>query len=328
MAAIYTPSFLQPQNINGVPLAGAKLYFYQTGTTTPITVYQDSGLTTPHANPVVADASGIFAPIYVGTAVFKVVLKTSADVTVQTVDPANNAGTIIVTEADKAAARTLIGATGNLKSVQTFTASGTWTKPANCVAIVIEAVGGGGGSGGVDGQGGGTYGASGGGGSGFYGETALLDVTATSSAAVTIGAAGAAGTAGANNGGAGGSTAITIGATTYTWGGGNGSAGVTAAATNIFLPGTGGTGTNVNGGSWHGTLAFGGINAKGVSGAGGSNPLGRGGAALQQTGTGNTAGLEGSGFGAGAGGPANHTSATDQAGALGSAGYMRVFEFY
>jgi hypothetical protein len=88
MAAIYTPSFFQPQNVNGAPLAGAKLYFYQTGTTTLITVYQDDDASpTPHANPVVADASGIFPPIYVANAVFKTVLTTSADVTVQTVDP-------------------------------------------------------------------------------------------------------------------------------------------------------------------------------------------------------------------------------------------------
>lgn len=97
MVAIYTPSFFQPSTVNGVPLAGAKLFFYQTGTTTLITVYQDSALGTPHANPVVADASGIFAPIYVSDATFKTVLKTSADVTVQTVDPVYMARLAIAT---------------------------------------------------------------------------------------------------------------------------------------------------------------------------------------------------------------------------------------
>lgn len=86
-ASIYQPSYFQPQNINGVPLAGAKLYFYITATTTPITVYQDAAMATPHANPVVADASGLFPPIFVEQDIFKVVLKTSADVTIQTVDP-------------------------------------------------------------------------------------------------------------------------------------------------------------------------------------------------------------------------------------------------
>lgn len=48
----------------GVALPGAKLYAYQTGTSTPQNTYQDIGLTTPHANPVVADAAGFLAPIY------------------------------------------------------------------------------------------------------------------------------------------------------------------------------------------------------------------------------------------------------------------------
>src|SRR3546814_11697194 len=68
-----------PQNVNGVPLAGAKLYFYQTGSETAITTYQDSAEATPHANPVVADASGIFAPIYVSNLTFKTVLKTRSE---------------------------------------------------------------------------------------------------------------------------------------------------------------------------------------------------------------------------------------------------------
>lgn len=46
------------------PLAGALLYFYQTATTTPQAVYSDAALTTPHSNPVVADAAGEFAKIY------------------------------------------------------------------------------------------------------------------------------------------------------------------------------------------------------------------------------------------------------------------------
>jgi hypothetical protein len=86
MATIFNSSFCQPQTIKGVPLAGAKLYFYQTGTETEITTYQDSAAGTPHANPVVADASGIFAPVYLTVSTFKTVLKTSGGTTVQTVD--------------------------------------------------------------------------------------------------------------------------------------------------------------------------------------------------------------------------------------------------
>lgn len=79
--------FMQAEDINGVPLSGGKLFFYLPGTTTTFTVYQNATGATPHANPVVADASGIFAAIYVPRATYKIVLKDSADVTVLTVDP-------------------------------------------------------------------------------------------------------------------------------------------------------------------------------------------------------------------------------------------------
>lgn len=67
-----------------VSTAGAKLYFYQTGTSTPQNTYQEEALSTPHANPVVADAAGLFEPIYLDPSLpsYRVLLTTSADVTV------------------------------------------------------------------------------------------------------------------------------------------------------------------------------------------------------------------------------------------------------
>lgn len=45
-------------SILGTPLVGGKVYFYQPGTETPKTTYQDSALTIPNTNPVVLDARG------------------------------------------------------------------------------------------------------------------------------------------------------------------------------------------------------------------------------------------------------------------------------
>jgi hypothetical protein len=60
-------------------LAGAKLYFYVPGSTTPRNTYTDSALTIPHANPVVADSGGRFPAIYLNPAQeYKCELKTSA----------------------------------------------------------------------------------------------------------------------------------------------------------------------------------------------------------------------------------------------------------
>lgn len=74
---------------NGDPLAGALAYVYLTGTTTPVTVYSDTGLTTPHAQPIVANAAVLFAQaFYSGASALKVVYKTAAGVTRYTRDPA------------------------------------------------------------------------------------------------------------------------------------------------------------------------------------------------------------------------------------------------
>ncbi len=71
--------------------AGAKLWFYATTTVTPQDTYTDADLTIPSTNPVIADANGVFAPIYLNPAlVYKITLTTSADVLIYTIDPAND----------------------------------------------------------------------------------------------------------------------------------------------------------------------------------------------------------------------------------------------
>jgi len=71
---------------NGNPLSGGLLYFYETGTTTAKTTYSDVGQTTPNTNPVVLDAAGRQPDIFF-TGSAKVVVQSSAGVTVDTVDP-------------------------------------------------------------------------------------------------------------------------------------------------------------------------------------------------------------------------------------------------
>jgi hypothetical protein len=71
---------------NGNPLAGGKLYTYQSGTTTPQATYTDAGGLTANPNPVVADSEG-YANVWLNPAFsYKFVLKTSADVDVWSVD--------------------------------------------------------------------------------------------------------------------------------------------------------------------------------------------------------------------------------------------------
>ena len=80
-----------PINAGGVPYSGAKYTFYLTGTSTLASVYTDSALTTPHANPVVADANGVFAPIWLDPSkTYRARLTTSSDVLIEDVDPVSS----------------------------------------------------------------------------------------------------------------------------------------------------------------------------------------------------------------------------------------------
>ncbi len=75
----------------GAPLAGGKLQFYLTGSTTPTPVYTTSSLTTPLSNPVVADSGGLFAGIYLDpTVTYRMQLQTSSGSVLADVDPINS----------------------------------------------------------------------------------------------------------------------------------------------------------------------------------------------------------------------------------------------
>ena len=79
---------------NGEPLSGAKLYFYQTQTTSPNDTFSDDGLTVANTNPVIADAAGRFGDIFLKNEDYKVVLTDSDDVTIFTADPVRSAAAI------------------------------------------------------------------------------------------------------------------------------------------------------------------------------------------------------------------------------------------
>lgn len=85
-----TPLFYLPEQValdsNGDPYSGAKLYAYEAGTLTALDTYTDAALSVAHTNPVVADAGGRFAAIFLQSQNYRFILKTSADVEIWDVD--------------------------------------------------------------------------------------------------------------------------------------------------------------------------------------------------------------------------------------------------
>ena len=151
-------------------------------------------------------------------------------------------------------------AESGLASVQTFTSSGTWTRPSGITKVIVEVQGAG--SSGSDGNSGNTRYCSGG--AGGYAKK-LIDVSSISTATITIGSGGAGVTSYPSN--AGGDSIWSDGTNTLTGGGAG------AAGTADYYGGTGGTasGGDLNITGQHGADHEGGQGADSMFGFGGTH---------------------------------------------------------
>jgi hypothetical protein len=244
----------------------------------------------------------------------------------------------------------------NYADIQTYTASGSWTKLANVTTVQVIMVGGGGGGGGGGARNGGQERNGGGGGGGGSYVSQVFSASDLSSGNVTVGAAGNTGAGAASSatagtsGGAGGtscfSSASSCGGTVYAqaFGGGGGGGGNQAAAaggaggggagagaagsTPVNTTNTAGAGGGPAGGAAN-TAASGGAGGGGGSANSGAGTAGNAGGAAEYGGAGGggaaggnaTSGNGGSSVhgagGGGAGGSTNSGNATGNAGAGG-----------
>ena len=108
---------------NGDPVSGAKLKFYDSGTTTPKTVYADSALSTSLGSTVTCDSGGYPTSdgstktlIWTGTASYKIIITDADDVTIATHD----------------------GITGAISSVSLGSGTGTFSTPTTALACRTE----------------------------------------------------------------------------------------------------------------------------------------------------------------------------------------------
>ena len=192
-------------------------------------------------------------------------LATSAEITAGTAT-GGSGGPLVVTPDQ------LLAAGIKQSNIQTFTADGTWTKPAGARFVLVKAYGGGGGGGGGD-----TNAGAGGGGGGAYKEISYDATDLSATEAIVVGAA------------------ATGGASTA-----NGSNGVNSTFGTTKVIAYGGAGGLGNTGSSSGAGGGGGGNA-GAGGLGSTTTGGGGGALLGGTGSASAAGGT-SVFGGGAGG--------------------------
>jgi hypothetical protein len=228
-----------------------------------------------------------------------------------------------------------ISAGDSFTSVQTFTSSGTWTKPAGIRKVRVIVVGGGGGAGGARHNTSANpapnmqSGAGGGGGTAIK----VIDVTSVSTVTVTVGAGGAAGAGGGGNGGVGGTSSFGAFCSATGGAGGLGIFINFASSNDSTIPGLGGIGSggDIN---IQGTAGRYGMNSTGSSNQPTNRAGGGGNSFLASGGEGRTSG-QGAGTAGGAGGGGagatqivgGNGSSVQLAGAVGGAGRVIIEEY-
>lgn len=239
-----------------------------------------------------------------------------------------SAAATLATDGDLNIGGSLTGAGAPFKR-NTYTANGTWTKPAGAKWVRVVAIGGGGGGGGAGAASAGSSTHAGGGQAGSYSESYLAASTFSTSAAVVVGTGGAGATTAAN-GTAGGTT--TVGGTIVTAPGGAG--GLASSTSSAVLGAQGGSGAAAGTGQLAtagapGGYGFGGP-AFGIGGTGGSSHYGAGGvggaaATANQVAAGGAASGRGAGGGGGAGAA---TTSTVAAGGAGTGGLVIIDTYF
>lgn len=206
---------------------------------------------------------------------------------------------------------------GGLMSMQVFTSSGTWAKPAGISRVKVTVVGGGG-SGGNSDQG--DYSTSGGAAGG--GSQMFIDVSGVASVSVTIGAGGAGVGPSAAIGNAGGTSSF--GAYCSATGGAGGIYS-SDPATNIppTTPGSG-TGGDINISGGYGTATRY-SSSQAVKGFGGATPFGLGFGGVPYNNPQGTGGVAGNGYGSG--GSASASFVSSEYSGAGTSGIVIVEEY-
>jgi hypothetical protein len=118
---------------------GYKYYFYLTGTTTPVTTYQDINLTVANTNPVLSDANGRFPEIwYSDLSQLKIIVKDSSNNTIETVDPVGATASAISLNDFDVRPTSYWGLTAGTSTAYTLVANPPISAYANTQTFVVQ----------------------------------------------------------------------------------------------------------------------------------------------------------------------------------------------
>jgi len=118
---------------------GYKYFFYQTGTTTPVTTYQNAGLTVANTNPVLSDANGRFPEIwYSDLSQLKLIVKDSSNNTIETVDPVGETDAAVSLNDFDVRPTSYWGLTAGTSTAYTLVANPTISAYNNTQTFVIQ----------------------------------------------------------------------------------------------------------------------------------------------------------------------------------------------
>ena len=118
---------------------GYKYYFYLTGTTTPVTTYQNASLTVANTNPVLSDANGRFPEIwYSDLSQLKLIVKDSLNNTIETVDPVGATASAVSLNDFDVRPTSYWGLTAGTSTAYTLIANPTISAYANTQTFVVQ----------------------------------------------------------------------------------------------------------------------------------------------------------------------------------------------
>ena len=139
MAFLFDAGIFSVEGLSGEILPGTKLYWYESGTSTPLATYSNEALTTPNANPVLSDSEGRFPSIWLQDANYKLVMELPNG-TQRTRDPIRNPGSGVFPSFAELAAPTGGGLLGLLDGATAQQAIAVAATPHDLVASTITLI--------------------------------------------------------------------------------------------------------------------------------------------------------------------------------------------